>query len=55
MKYTAKTKKTKPIKWLILNVSVRKNKSEKSKKTLKVITSWITFSSTRLNIPPFPW
>ena len=53
MKYTANTRKTKPIIWFSRNVSVLKKSKEKSRNTIRVMTSWMTFNSTKEKGPPF--
>src|SRR5688500_16683153 len=53
IKYTARTRKVKPIRWFSRKVSVLKKTRENRVNTSSVITSWITFSSTSENGPPF--
>ena|ERR1035437_7575330 len=53
IKYTARIRKIKPIKWFSLNDSCLNIIRVKQTKTINVITSWITLSSTNENGPPF--
>lgn len=53
IKYTAKIRKKKPMRWFIFKVSFLKKLTEKTVKTTNVITSWITLSCQRLKGPPF--
>jgi len=53
IKYTARIKKQNPIKWFDLRVSFLKKTSVNPIKTVRVITSCMTFSCQRLKGPPF--
>lgn len=53
IKYTARIRKQNPIAWFSLKDSFLKTNIVKSEKTIKVITSCITFNCHKLNGPPF--
>lgn len=53
MKYTARTRKQKPMRWFMRNVSFLKAIIVNIENTVIVMTSCMTFSCQRLNGPPF--
>lgn len=54
IKYTAKIRKTNPMRWLVLNDSFLKTTKVNNEKTTSVTTSCITFSCQIEKGPPFP-
>ena len=54
MNQTARMSNPKPIRWLILNVSLRKTNNENIRNTPSEMASWMTFNWTNENGPPLP-